>query len=124
MRDRTRTRPQKDNDSDRPAIMSDRLCNGDCEVDPVGLLESSGDYGGTHVEYTLLGAVPHKQARAVVEAMTSLLAPLKNLSSLLPFTTSRNSQPMRTSPKPYEPMSTLHTPTLCGNGGPMRARTD
>ena len=81
-RDRRGVIPNRTSIDDRPAIVSERLRIGDWEADTV---IGRGHQGAlvTIVErrslYTVLGAVSRKQAGSVAEAMTSLLAPLKEM---------------------------------------------
>jgi len=81
-RDRRGVIPNRTSIDDRPSVVQDRLRIGDWEADTV---IGRGHQGAlvTMVErrslYTVLGAVPRKQAGSVAEAMTSLLAPLKDM---------------------------------------------
>lgn len=81
-RDRRGVIPNRTSIDDRPAIVSDRLRIGDWEADTVIGMGHQGALV-TMVErrslYTVLGAVPRKQAGSVAEAMASLLAPLKDM---------------------------------------------
>lgn len=78
-RDRRGSIPNRRSIDDRPAIVSDRTRIGDWEADTV---IGKGHQGAlvTMVErrslYTVISAVPRKQALAVAEAMISALAPL------------------------------------------------
>jgi IS30 family transposase len=78
-KDRRGAIPNRTSIEDRPAIVNDRLRIGDWEADTV---IGRGHQGVlvTMVErrslYTVIRAVPRKQAHAVAEAMTSALAPL------------------------------------------------
>lgn len=81
-RDRRGVIPNRTSIDERPSVVQDRLRIGDWEADTV---IGRGHQGAlvTMVErrslYTVLGAVPRKQAGSVAEAMTSLLAPLKDM---------------------------------------------
>lgn len=81
-RDRRGVIPNRTSIDERPSVVKDRLRIGDWEADTV---IGRGHQGAlvTMVErrslYTVLCAVQHKQACAVAEAMTSLLAPLKDM---------------------------------------------
>ena len=81
-RDRRGVIPNRTSIDERPSAVQDRLRIGDWEADTV---IGRGHQGAlvTMVErrslYTVLGAVPRKQAGSVAEAMTSLLAPLKDM---------------------------------------------